>query len=688
MFQINEDKSIYVTRGDIAVIPVSAKKDGKPYTFQAGDVLRLKVFVKKDAENVVLEKDFPVTANTQTVELFLDEKDTKFGGVISKPRDYWYEVELNPFDNPQTLIGYDEDGAKVFRLFPEGADHPEYVPDPEIIKVIDTELDMASERPVQNQVIARAFANLQAGYQEIYKAVTQHYVTPEMFGAIGNGVADDSEAIQLALSCGVPVKLAAKTYLCKDIITKDIADVVMIGTTGTVVKWNITTTQGLRSQASMISDDAYKNTPYMCKGRVYLENIIFDGNGSNIVDFPVDDAFALCAFYTREHVIVNNCTFRNCHCDGLMARGLRGSLTVLGSRFENLGLYQPTNGTRNGITVTRSYWDRETAQTLLVESPLHVTIENCSFENIGDECCRADGITNLSLRNCHFNKIGHHILETGHMTDTTEYMHEIANCVGDKIASSVYNCGADGGGAFPYRGKVTVTSCEFKSMAWQGSTAVLARKGRAALIEGFTAGYKPDVYLENCRFSSGITKDELTYEDTGYFLCGENVIVKSCHFDYAHINMAQVFPCFASLVMEHCTFNLPSIDSDYFTRMGQNNGRVRFIGCVFSHENIYLQVLCACVGASIVFDKNRFNCEGYCLVKLNTVDRAEVRFTENTFHKTLSGRLIHSDNTEQTASTVFVFGNNFPENFCGWGTLSNISASFKKGAYNSYGNFE
>jgi hypothetical protein len=36
--------------------------------------------------------------------------------------DYWYEVELNPDEDCQTIVGYDEDGAKVLRLFPEGAD--------------------------------------------------------------------------------------------------------------------------------------------------------------------------------------------------------------------------------------------------------------------------------------------------------------------------------------------------------------------------------------------------------------------------------------------------------------------------------------------------------------------------------------------------------------------------------------
>jgi hypothetical protein len=69
-----------------------------------------------------LQKDFPVVEATENVDIFLSKEDTKFGEVISKPKDYWYEVELNPEDNPQTIIGYDEDGAKIFKLFPEGDD--------------------------------------------------------------------------------------------------------------------------------------------------------------------------------------------------------------------------------------------------------------------------------------------------------------------------------------------------------------------------------------------------------------------------------------------------------------------------------------------------------------------------------------------------------------------------------------
>lgn len=122
MFVINDDMSIYVTRGDAGAFNVKAKLGETDYTFRVGDVVRFKVFTKKDCSNVVLKKDVIVTEETGTVQIVIKDNETKFGDIINKPVDYWYEVELNPDTNAQTIIGYDDNGAKILRLFPEGGE--------------------------------------------------------------------------------------------------------------------------------------------------------------------------------------------------------------------------------------------------------------------------------------------------------------------------------------------------------------------------------------------------------------------------------------------------------------------------------------------------------------------------------------------------------------------------------------
>lgn len=126
MFVINDDKSVYLTRGDIALISVGATiYENETYMFCPGDVVRLRILEKKNCNVVVLQKDVLVQSETPTVDIRLTRNDTKIGNIISKPVDYWYEIELNPDTVPQTIVGYDVDGPKIFRLFPEGDDADE-----------------------------------------------------------------------------------------------------------------------------------------------------------------------------------------------------------------------------------------------------------------------------------------------------------------------------------------------------------------------------------------------------------------------------------------------------------------------------------------------------------------------------------------------------------------------------------
>lgn len=167
MFVVNEDMSIYLTRGDIAFFTVTADNNGVNHKFQPGDVVRIKVTEKKACENVMFQKDFLVTEEAEKVDILLTEEETKIGEVISKPTDYWYEIELNPYTNPQTIVGYDEDGAKILKLFPEGRDLTSTIKE-EDIPVVDEELDLTSERPVQNQAVTRALFGLEKTCEHLH----------------------------------------------------------------------------------------------------------------------------------------------------------------------------------------------------------------------------------------------------------------------------------------------------------------------------------------------------------------------------------------------------------------------------------------------------------------------------------------------------------------------------------------
>lgn len=124
MFKIdNKTKVIEITRGDIGTIEVKAlNKDESPYEFKVGDVVRFGVFTKKNYKDIKLQKDVVVTSASESVDIHLTAEDTTIDDIKNKYVDYWYEVQLNPDTEPQTIVGHDENGAKLFRLYPEGVE--------------------------------------------------------------------------------------------------------------------------------------------------------------------------------------------------------------------------------------------------------------------------------------------------------------------------------------------------------------------------------------------------------------------------------------------------------------------------------------------------------------------------------------------------------------------------------------
>lgn len=114
----NETKRISVNRGD-------GDSQGfdfsiKGYEFKIGDKIKIGVYEKKGySKNSVLLKEFEIKEPTEKYRLTFTKEELTIGELIEKYVDYWYEIQLN--DN--TIIGSDDDGDKIFRLYPEGSDN-------------------------------------------------------------------------------------------------------------------------------------------------------------------------------------------------------------------------------------------------------------------------------------------------------------------------------------------------------------------------------------------------------------------------------------------------------------------------------------------------------------------------------------------------------------------------------------
>lgn len=109
-----KNNTFHVTRGDTGTIHFSYK-DGS--VLPESDLI-FKIY-EKDAldSNPLLEKKVAINANATSVDLTLYSEETMIGDIENERVEYWYEIKLGP-DN--TILGYDENKAKIFYLYPSG----------------------------------------------------------------------------------------------------------------------------------------------------------------------------------------------------------------------------------------------------------------------------------------------------------------------------------------------------------------------------------------------------------------------------------------------------------------------------------------------------------------------------------------------------------------------------------------
>lgn len=118
MFKI-EGTTIMLTRGDAITIDFSVEE--QEFEFRKGDRLKFSVYKpRKMQEPPIFEKNIIVDKTTKIVEINLTSEETKtLAEMKSRIIELWYEIEFNGMT---TTLGYDEEGAKLIKIFPEGSE--------------------------------------------------------------------------------------------------------------------------------------------------------------------------------------------------------------------------------------------------------------------------------------------------------------------------------------------------------------------------------------------------------------------------------------------------------------------------------------------------------------------------------------------------------------------------------------
>lgn len=123
MFKI-ENGNMLLNRGDSATIRI----ENTSSNFNPGDCIKFSIMEKNNCNSVVFQKRYDIieqsTTEPNVFEIGLTPEDSKefCPPLKTGTKTFWYEIELESGDVINTLIGYDDKGAKEFIVFPEASE--------------------------------------------------------------------------------------------------------------------------------------------------------------------------------------------------------------------------------------------------------------------------------------------------------------------------------------------------------------------------------------------------------------------------------------------------------------------------------------------------------------------------------------------------------------------------------------
>lgn len=112
-----DNTEVSLNRGDQGKILVELEQNGEPITLLESDVVNMAIYSEENLDKDPLQKlNASINTEENVAEIIIEKNSTAFVPEDNMPFNYWYEVEWNGI----VIIGYDKEGPKIFRVYPNG----------------------------------------------------------------------------------------------------------------------------------------------------------------------------------------------------------------------------------------------------------------------------------------------------------------------------------------------------------------------------------------------------------------------------------------------------------------------------------------------------------------------------------------------------------------------------------------
>lgn len=211
------------------------------------------------------------------------------------------------------------------------------------------------------------------------------YGTPEMFGAVGDGIKDDTSAIQRALS-KYPVVVFSKTYYCQDYLSVELDGAVLIGINNAKLIFGSKQTAIVRciyvkSKQNVVINNLTIEAKEECQTDVSTFGSSSDLRTASV--YSNRDGILIC---DSTNVLVSNCRLLN----------------------NNIGIKVSNNAIGDNKNITIGNCEVKAFTPIYVSHTEHLVITGCSLYNLDGNCIYDHGIYGSTgslhheINNCHF----------------------------------------------------------------------------------------------------------------------------------------------------------------------------------------------------------------------------------------------------------------------------------------------